>query len=164
MAEDLDYKQFADYLIYRDGTVKSLLTGKNITKRVGPRGYYQINLCIDGKCKTFVYHRLLAIAFIPNPDNLPCVNHIDGNKLNCQLSNLEWVTYSGNIRHAFDNGLIHTAVGKRTKCGRFTEDDIKQIRMLRDQGKSQYEIASIYNVTRGAIQSILNGKTYRWVV
>lgn len=162
--KNMEYKQFANYLIYKDGTIKSLLTGKNITKRIGPNGYYQINLCINGKCKTFMFHRLIANAFIPNPDNLPCINHIDGNKLNNQLSNLEWVTYSDNTRHAFRMGLTHPAIGKNTKHGKFTEEAIKHIRMLSKQGKSQYQIASIYNVTRSTIQQILEGKTYHWVI
>lgn len=164
MNKDIEYKPFADYLIYKDDTIKSLLTGKNIRKRIGPNGYFQINLYINGKCKTFMLHRLVANAFIPNPNNLPCVNHIDGNKLNNQLSNLEWVTHKDNMRHAFRTGLVRPATGKETKHGRFTEDDIKYIRELREQGKSQYQIASIYNVTRGAIQQILEGKTYSWVV
>lgn len=111
-----------------------------------------------------MFHRLIANAFIPNPDNLPCINHIDGNKLNNQLSNLEWATYSDNTKHAFRMGLTHPAIGKNTKHGKFTEEDIKYIRMLNKQGKSQYQIASIYNVTRSTIQQILEGKTYHWVI
>ena len=163
MDNNLRSKQFNDYLIYEDGTIESLLTGKTITKRIGPKGYYQINLCINGKCKTFMFHRLMAIAFIDNPENLPCVNHIDGNKLNNSLSNLEWVTYKENSQHAVRTGLIHPAKGKATNHGRFTEKDIRTIRNLKKEGKSQYQIASLYNVTRGAIQQIVEGNTYAWV-
>jgi hypothetical protein len=58
-----------------------------------------------GKVKKVLLHRLLAEAFIPNPDNLPCVNHKDGNKLNNSLDNLEWCSYSDNLKHAYAKGL-----------------------------------------------------------
>jgi len=163
MNNNLENKQFHDYLIYSDGTVESLLTGKKITKRVGPKGYYQINLCINGKCKTFMFHRLMASVFIDNPHNLPCVNHIDGNKLNNTLSNLEWVTYRYNTLHALKIDLIHTARGKSTNNGRFEDFDIKEIRNLANNGMTQKEIADIYNVSKSAIQQIISRRTYDWV-
>lgn len=55
--------------------------------------------------RLFLLHRLIAKAFIPNPNNYPCVNHIDGNKLNNEISNLEWCTYSYNEKHAYTLGL-----------------------------------------------------------
>ena len=68
-------------------------------------GYLVIQLCVDGKVKYFLIHRLVAMAFIPNPNNLPQVNHIDGNKENVCASNLEWCTCRENIQHAYDKGL-----------------------------------------------------------
>lgn len=159
----LNCRRFNDYLIYEDGTVKSLLTGKLIRKRVGPQGYYQINLCINGKCKTYMFHRLMAEAFIDNSTNLPCVNHIDGNKLNNALDNLEWTTYSENSKHALRTGLTHPAKGKNTKNGRFSDSDIKNIRGLSKQGKSQRQIAALYQVSKSTIQQILEGRAYSWV-
>lgn len=163
MDNNLNYKQFNNYLLYEDGTVISLLTNKLIRKRIGPQGYYQINLCIDGKCKTYMFHRLMAKAFIDNPTDLPCVNHIDGNKLNNSIDNLEWTTYSENTKHALRIGLKHPAKGKNTKNGRFSDSDIKNIRGLSKQGKSQRQIAALYQVSKSAIQQILEGKTYSWV-
>lgn len=78
---------------------------KNITKQIDRNGYYKVDIRNDYYRKTITIHRLMAIAFLPNPENKPCVNHIDGNKLNLNLSNLEWVTYSENNKHAVDNGL-----------------------------------------------------------
>ena len=164
MDTNLRKKQFEDYFIYEDGTIVSLLTGKHITKRIDPRGYYQINLCINGKCKTFKLHRIIATAFIANPNNLPCVNHIDGNKLNNSLSNLEWVTYSDNTKHAVKTGLIHPAKGLDTNNGRFNETEIKKIRQLACTGMTYREIANLYSVSKGSIQQIVNRNTYKWVL
>lgn len=68
-------------------------------------GYKQIVLNKDKKRKTLKVHRLVAIAFIPNPENKPNVNHIDGNPHNNKVENLEWCTQSENVQHAYDTGL-----------------------------------------------------------
>lgn len=68
-------------------------------------GYQCVKLYKDGKKKAALVHRLIATSFIPNPDNKPMVNHIDGNKLNNHVDNLEWVTCQENLKHARDTGL-----------------------------------------------------------
>jgi hypothetical protein len=67
-------------------------------------GYLCTKLWVNGKCKHMLLHRAIAQAFIPNPDSLPCVNHKDCNKLNNNISNLEWVTKKQNAVHAWENG------------------------------------------------------------
>ena len=71
-------------------------------------GYKKIRLSKDGKRQNFRIHRLVAIAFVPNPLNKPCINHIDGNKKNNYYKNLEWCTYSENSIHAVEIGLKKT--------------------------------------------------------
>lgn len=83
----------------------------------GVKGYPAVSLAYDkGKSKAVSLHRLLATYFIPNPDNLPQVNHKDGNKMNYSLDNLEWVSASQNVKHAYDNGLNYSTTNKQVYC------------------------------------------------
>lgn len=70
------------------------------------KGYKCVHFWINGKMSGAQLHRLIAEAFIPNPDNKPEVNHIDGNPLNNSIENLEWVTHAENIQHAYRNNLF----------------------------------------------------------
>ena len=70
------------------------------------QGYQHVTLQINGKPKRFRVHRLVAEAFIPNPENKPYVNHIDGNRQNNNINNLEWVTPAENTQHAVNTGLM----------------------------------------------------------
>ena len=104
--------------------------GKELNPDVAPNGYYRVTLA-DGKRKAQRYlHRLLAELFIPNPDNLPQVNHKDGNKLNCSLDNLEWVTNKENVVHAYRHGLIQHVRGEdHPNYGKFGSDSKKAVRV-----------------------------------
>lgn len=154
-----------EYSVTEDGRVYSHKSNKYLSQRIGPVGYMMVNLSIEGKCKTFTVHRLVAKAFLPNPNNLEAVNHIDGNKVNNNVDNLEWVTNSQNAQHAFRTGLISPARGKDTLNGRYTNDEIKEIRRLyNEEHVSQYKLATMYGTTRAAIQQIVNRITYQHVI
>lgn len=90
-----------------DGRMRSLLRGKPYVLKTQPdkKGYHRLRITINREKMSFKLHREVAKAFIPNPDNLPQVNHIDGNKDNNAVSNLEWCTNQQNAHHAIDNGL-----------------------------------------------------------
>lgn len=77
-----------------------------ILKEKDPKGRdVRVSLWKDGKPRSFLVHRLVAMAFIPNPENKPCINHKDGDPRNNHVGNLEWVTYKENQNHAKRNGL-----------------------------------------------------------
>lgn len=102
--------QAPNYIVSDCGLVKSLpvagkTKGKVLKPYIGSNGYPTYCLRRDNKNVKMTLHRLLAEAFIDNPFSLPCVNHIDGNKQNNNLNNLEWVTYQLNNLHALDTGL-----------------------------------------------------------
>lgn len=93
------------YRVSKDGRVYSEWRKKLLNYK--PRGgYIKITLCGNNKKLNTGVHRLVAEAYIPNPDKLPLVNHIDGNKSNNKVENLEWTTYKGNTQHAYDNNLV----------------------------------------------------------
>ena len=107
-----------EYYVSSWGRVKSLKFGKErILKPGSSQGYLSVIISKTNekvKCKTI--HKLVALAFISNPENKPSVNHKDGNKLNNHIDNLEWNTYKENIQHAWKNGLCEStrvAITKR---------------------------------------------------
>ena len=83
-----------------------------IKGKVDAHGYIRVTLTKDGKAKQYLVHRLVAQHFVPNPDNLPQVNHINGIKADNRAQNLEWVTAKENKQHAYKNNLS----GTREKC------------------------------------------------
>lgn len=112
--------------------------------------------------KTYVYiHKAIATAFIPNPENKPQVNHIDGDKNNNRVENLEWVTTKENIRHAFRTGLSKPNV----KCGeshwacKITDAQVEEIKELRATGLTYKKIAEVYGCHLSNIAYICNGAT-----
>lgn len=114
-----------EYQITESGVVRSLdrlcvdslgrkrfRKGVVLSPDIAQNGYYRVTLASSGKKKQFYLHRLIAIHFMENPDNLPQINHKDGNKLNNSLDNLEWCTVQENTIHAYKLGLIKPASGK----------------------------------------------------
>ena len=108
------------------GNLKNNNTQRILSVSVGKTGYKQVATKIggrNGRNRLFKIHRELAIAFLPNPNNLPQVNHKDGNKLNNSLDNLEWCTAKDNIQHAVDNGLLVQSVGHVHPRSKLSKED-----------------------------------------
>lgn len=108
-------KGFDDYFINKNGQVKSTKRCRGTQERIlkpskNQQGYITYNLMRGGKVFRKPLHRLLMETFIPNKDNLPCINHIDGNILNNSLDNLEWCTYGYNEKEAYRLGLKQSRI------------------------------------------------------
>ena len=109
------------YEVSNLGNIKSLnyhRSGEEGTLSANPdkNGYMKITLCKNGKTKSHLLHRLVAEAFIPNPDNLPDVNHKDENPSNNHLDNLEWCTREYNINYGSRNKKLAKKISKKVKC------------------------------------------------
>ena len=92
----MEIVDYPNYLIYEDGRVYNQKFKRYVKPRNNKYGYYQCKLCKNGKPKSVMIHRLVAIHYIPNPDNKPCIDHIDGNKINNNINNLRWVSHIEN--------------------------------------------------------------------
>lgn len=115
--------------------------GRAISIRFGStwNGYSSVGLSKNGKQVSLLLHRVVAEAFIPNPENKPCVNHKNGIKTDCRPSNLEWVTKSENSKHSFAIGLQDNK-GEKHPQSKLKNQDVTKIRDLYDRGISSYKI------------------------
>ena len=143
---------------------------EHIVKKLKPKinkagkGYYEVFIvCIDENgvkvTKAKLIHRLVAEAFIPNPENKPQVNHMDGNTLNAHVSNLEWVTPLENTRHAIRTGLTKQK-GEDSSSAMITNETVKLIIQELLDGVSQLVIAKKYDISKDVVHKIAN-KTNR---
>ncbi len=134
--------------------------GKNFTPKPKKRGYYTISLTAESVSYYYSLHRLVAKAFIPNPENKPCINHIDCDKTNNHIDNLEWVTYSENSKHAFKNGLKNQ-YGENNSNSKLDAKTVEMIRKLyHKNGVSQKQISEIFNMSHGWVSKIVNYKIW----
>jgi hypothetical protein len=138
------------------------------------RGYCQVVLSKNGKSKRPSVHRLVAHAFIPNPENKPCINHKDGNKTNNKVENLEWCSYSENSTHAYKQGLFPKDMNKGSKNGRskLTEAQVKEIRTRFEEAdkktifiKDIYkELTQDYSVCKTTIHRIIKRTHWKSII
>lgn len=98
-------KGYDDYLIDFSGNIFSKKLNRYLNQTISNKGYHNVTLNQNKYKRGYKVHRLVAETYIPNPENKPQVNHIDGNKSNNHISNLEWVTGSENVKHAVNIGL-----------------------------------------------------------
>lgn len=111
---------YNNYSISKNGEIRNDKTGKIKTPVINSRGYCNVDLYSNGERRKERIHRLVAKTFIPNPDNKLQVNHIDGDKTNNNVNNLEWCTASENMLHAFNTGLAkpsRSMLGKKNPNG-----------------------------------------------
>lgn len=111
------FKQYLEkYYINEFGVLKNILNGKEYKGTKSKNGYLRVDISINGKRKVVFLHRLVAETFIPNLENKPQVNHINGIKTDNRVENLEWVNAKENTQHAVKIGLINTISQGGKKC------------------------------------------------
>lgn len=125
-------------------------------------------LSLDGNKKMYYLHRLVALAFIPNPESKPEVNHKDGDKLNNYVYNLEWSTESENKKHAFDNGLNkpRDLKGKNNGNSKLSKEDVLYIRNNYKPYSKEFGatvLARRFNVSTPLIHKIISGESWKSV-
>jgi DNA-binding transcriptional regulator YiaG len=142
-----------DYEITKNGDVINKKTGRKVKPQINGRGYYRVSI---GKKLKFV-HRLVAEKYIPNPDNKPQVNHIDGNKLNNRVENLEWVNNQENHDHARKIGLLKR--GENCSWSKLSQD---QVNFIREHSEiSSREMAKVFGISNSHVREIRRNESWR---
>lgn len=155
---------FTRYSVDVDGNVYSYVKSTKIKLKpfITKKGYLHVSLWDDGTPSTrkdMSVHRLVAKAFIYNTDNKEQVNHIDGNKTNNKVENLEWCTAKENVNHAIESGL--RKIGVQNTGNRFNDNDIVNIKIMYDMKMSVRSIAAHHKVDHMMISGILKGELYK---
>ena len=146
------------YEVSNLGAVRNKNTNQIKTQNTDKYGYARVNLKTGRKAEHKFIHRLVAGAFIDNPNNKPQVNHIDGNKLNNSIDNLEWVTCSENMIHAVENGLViyKPVIG----INKITKERTSFYSARSAAIKTRESLTGIYACLNGKQHSTLN---YYWI-
>lgn len=147
------------YQAHWDGAIRSLGPKARVLKLTDMKGYLRVKLC----GKPYLVHRLVALTFIRNPENKPHINHKNGVKTDNWVENLEWVTISENIKHAFRLGLRvpPNNVGESHSQVKLKESEVQEIRYLRKTYNTPYKsMAVYYGVTIATIGDIIHRNSW----
>lgn len=155
-----------DYRIDKEGNIWSPYRGWHlVSQQEISKGYLRVGLMTDKGRKFFMVHRLVMEVYSPRKDSLQLqVNHIDGNKHNNHLENLEWCTGLENISHAKKNGLAKKAKGENVGGSKLTEEQVLEICDLIQSGTdSLTAIGEKYGVTKYCISDIKRKRSWAWL-
>lgn len=163
-----------DRVVTRSDGNKRKFKGQVLKKIKDKQGYLVISMHNNSTPKSRRIHRLVAEAFIPNPLNKRTINHIDGNKTNNRIDNLEWATQSENTLHAYKNRLKNPSSpnvnknlqGERHGMSKLKESDVLFIRMnCKKNGGllTDFELATKFDVNRSVINSVINRRTWKHI-
>lgn len=159
---------YEKYFISSYGRVKSFnqnKKGKLLKPTLGQppdADYYSVKLYNSLKvCKTIKVHRLVAQAFIPNPNNLPEVNHIDNDRTNNYFKNLEWVTRKGNCEHAARQKRYNVGRGEKNQFSVLTDKKVRAIRSIKNS--TLLEIATQFGISQSTVHQVRSFKTWKHI-
>lgn len=143
--------EFKGYSVSNNGRVRTddyNHTGKTKELKIfkNERGYIACNLMRGGLRKRKTIHQLVAVAFIDNPESYTQINHKNGIKSDNSVQNLEWCSASHNINHASANGLLKAAKGDKHYNIKVTDEEVREIRKLREFGMRLNSIAKLYGI------------------
>ena len=145
---------FENYLVSPEGQVINSSTGRALKHSLNENGYLYASLWKGNKAAPRTVHRLVATAYIPNPDNKPIVNHIDANRANPHKDNLEWCTQSENIKHAY-------TIGNMSQRQHFSLEELDWILTKVLAGESMTHLAKSLNVGLSRLTINLRGRAIR---
>lgn len=158
------------YGISTTGVIFNRRSGRCLHAAINNNGYLMTSLEHAGVNKPYAVHRLVALTFIPNPENKPVVNHIDGDKTNPYVTNLEWVTYKENTEHAIRTGLMNPwdpltkARGVNSGKNIHPEERIHRVCKLLQDGLGPTEISRIITeIDIKSIDSIRRGNNWKHI-
>lgn len=149
---------FNNYTFNKDGSILGP-SGKKLSYHKCKKGYNRVNLKNDkGKKRTYLVHRIIAKHFIPNPFNKPQINHIDGDKNNNSVKNLEWCTSQENVAHSVKLFLVKR--GSDRPNSKLTDEQVKEVRSLRVLGLNYYQLGRKFNIAYQTAHKICTRKIY----
>jgi len=150
-------------VIRYDKDYKINLKGSIMNCSLNISGYPNVSLHKERKRQVARVHRLVAEAFLDNPNNYETVNHIDSVKTNNRIDNLEWCTASDNRLHA-RNIFNDTTYGEECNLSKLTEDQVREIRANGRMDMTNEQIGKLYNVSHETIRCVLNGKSWKHIL
>ena len=148
-------EEFDGYFVSETGQVKHVENGieRELSPCVHSKGYLRVNISVNGVNHTRRIHRLVASAFIPNPENKPQVNHKNGNKQDNSVENLEWVTGSENILHAYRSLSIRNPRAKLT-C--------EQVSAIKNSTETSTVLGKRFGVDPSTILKVRRGESFAY--
>ena len=157
------WKQYRDtvYEVSNTGYVRNSTTNKILSPTITRQNYFRLTIWHHKKSFATYVHRVVAEAFIENPENKAIVNHLDGNPSNNRLDNLEWTTISENVRHAYETGLAKR--GEDSVVSKLTEADVFKIIQCMKDGDTVAQTARLFKMSSAAISNIWNGNTWKHI-